>query len=78
MSLTISIDTTSSKAKAFIAFVRTLDFIKVNDDNDISPLSDEQKKAINKAINSAENGEVTTHEKVMSRFEDRYPKYFSK
>jgi hypothetical protein len=78
MSLTISIDTSSSKAKAFVAFIKTLDFIKINDDKAIYPLSDEQKEAINKAIKSAEDGEIVPHEKVMKQFENHYPKYFSK
>lgn len=76
MSLTISIDTSSSKAKAFIAFVKTLDFVKINDDKDICDFSDEQKEAIDKAIQSAEEGRVTPHEVVMERFKNSYPKYF--
>ncbi len=78
MSLTFSIDTSNSKAKAFIAFIRTLDFIQILDDDGDFTLSDEQKAAVDKAIQSADEGKLTPHNEVMKEFESRYPNYFNK
>ncbi len=48
MLLTLDIDTKSNKAKAFVDFIKTLDFIKFYEDNDIEDftLSDEQIKIL--------------------------------
>lgn len=78
MALTFSIDTSNEKAKAFIDFIKTLDFIKIHDDEDVFSLSNEQKAAIDKSLQSAEEGKTTPHDIVMERFENRYQKYFRK
>ena len=48
MILTLNIDTSSNQAQAFIDFIKTLDFIKIDSDNinDVFSLTDEQKKIL--------------------------------
>ena len=76
MSLTISIDTSSSKAKAFIAFVRTLDFIKIHDDDEVFILSDEQKAAIDEGMEQLKAGKSSSHHQVMDETKKRYAGLF--
>ncbi len=77
MTLSINIDTSNSKAEAFINFIKTLDFVDIYDDNENSDLSSKQKLAIDIGLESLEKGRKIPHKKVMEQFKAIYPKYFN-
>jgi predicted transcriptional regulator len=76
MKITIDIDMNNAKALALLNYIRTLDFISLNEN--MADFSDEQKAAIDKALLSVEEGKTTAHDKVMQKLENKYPKYFAK
>ena len=71
---TLHIDDSNPRAKAFLEFVRTLDFIQV-DEQEIS-LSQEQIKALEEGIESLEKHGGVPHEEVMAKMKNKYPKFF--
>lgn len=75
MSITFKIDLSNSKAKEFLKYIKTLDFVTVIDEKDIE-LSQEQKKAIDKGIDSLDKGYKIPHAKVIHQFREQYPEYF--
>ena len=76
MSLTVSIDTTSSKAKAFVAYIKTLDFVKIGNQDELYPLSEEQKEAIDIGIDQLKQGDSFSHDQVMEETKKRYSNLF--
>lgn len=69
------IDIKDSKAEAFLNFIKSLDFISVNKEDEYI-LTDEQKKAIDKGLNDIEQGNVFSHEEVLLELKHKHPKYF--
>jgi len=72
MKLTIDIDLSNSKAMALLNYIKTLDFINIEDTH----LSAEQKKAINAALSSVKKGKAISHNKVMEATRKRFPKLY--
>jgi hypothetical protein len=76
MSITFKVDLSNSKAKAFLEYIKTLDFVKVIESKDYE-LSQNQKNAIDKGIESLNKGYKIPNAKVMSQFREQYPEYFT-
>lgn len=74
MAYTLHVDDSNPRAKAFLEFVKTLDFIRVDED-EIS-LSQEQIEAIQEGIESLEKHGGIPHEQVMAKMKTKYPKFF--
>lgn len=58
-----------SKGRSFI-------IMPLENENDETLLSDEQKNAINQALESVANGKVHSHEEAMKILKSRHPKYY--
>lgn len=69
------IDINDNKADAFLNFIKSLDFISVNNEDEIS-LTDEQKNAIDLGLNDFEQGNVFSHEEVLLELKNKHSKYF--
>jgi hypothetical protein len=73
MKVTINIDLSNNKALALFNYIKTLDFINV-EENDT--LSTQEKKAIDKAIKEIELGKGIPHNKAMEQTKKKFPKLF--
>lgn len=71
MILTLRIYDSNTKAKAFLEFIKTLDFIK-----EVQIDEKQIKKAIDEGIESLEEHGSIPHEEVMSKMKSKYPTYF--
>lgn len=65
-----------SKAKAFITFIKSLDFVTVKTKKEEQKISSEQKKAINQALEAVKQGNTIPHEQAMKSIKEKHPKYF--
>ncbi|MEO9258228.1 MAG: hypothetical protein ABI207_07595 [Crocinitomicaceae bacterium] len=68
---TLHIDDSNPKAKAFLEFIKTLDFIK-----EVQIDEKQIKKAIDEGIESLEKHGGIPHEEIMSKMKNKYPRYF--
>jgi hypothetical protein len=68
---TLHIDDSNPQAKAFLEFIKTLDFVKEEQAND-----EELTHALEEAIESLEKEGSTPHEEVMAKMKSKYPKFF--
>lgn len=75
MRITLDIDTTNNKAIALVNYLKTLDFIKFEEGT--YSLSELQKQAIDKGLQSLKKGEGISHEQVVSETKTRYPALFN-
>ena len=73
MQLTLNIDISNAKALALLNYIRTLDFVSIGENQD---LTDNQKQAIDFGIASLENGKYTKHTDVLNETKLRYPNLF--
>lgn len=73
MQLTINIDPTNEKALALLNYIRTLDFITLEEKQ---TLTDAQKRVIDEGLKSLEQGKSYTHSEVMKETKERYPNLF--
>ncbi|NOQ75629.1 MAG: hypothetical protein GQ574_26715 [Crocinitomix sp.] len=73
----ISLNIQDSKAVAFLNFIRTLDYVKLesNSDNEIE-LTDDLKKALDESIKSLKDEGGTSHTQMMSETQKKFPKLF--
>lgn len=76
-------DITSPKAKAFLKYIKTLEFIVIDKTKPekkkveaILKLSDAQKNAIDKGLKDVEEGRVIPYKQAMAELKQRNPKYF--
>lgn len=76
MKITLDIDTNNVKAIALVNYLRTLDFIKFEEGSYL--LTELQKKAIEKGIDSFEKGKGVPHGQVVNETKSRYPEIFNK
>jgi hypothetical protein len=74
MKLTINIDLSNNKAIALLNYIKTLDFIKVEEDN--STLTKEDKKKLNEAIKSLDNSKGISHQNVLDQTKNKFPNLF--
>jgi hypothetical protein len=72
MKLTIDIDLSNNKALALLNYIKTLDFINIEE----SKLTSEQKKAIDSALTSVKKGKTVSHNSVMNDTRKRFPQLF--
>lgn len=66
-------DISNPKAKAFLEYIKTLDFVSVDSDFD---LNEDQVAAIEEARKSLKEKGGTPHEVVMARMKDKFPNAF--
>ena len=71
MKITIDIDISNAKALALLDYIRTLDFVSINEDK--AKLTNEQKKAIDEGLKSLKQGRKIPHNEVMKQFKQKYP-----
>ena len=74
MQLTINIDLSNAKALALLNYIRTLDFVNVEED---AVLTTEQKKAIDIGLESLKDGKGIKHDDVMKDTKNRYHNLFN-
>lgn len=74
MKLTINIDISNSKAIALLNYIKTLDFISIEEET--KPLSKEEKKKLNQAIKSLDEGTGISHQDVMEQTKKKFPNLF--
>ena len=69
MRYSFEIDIKNSKAKAFLNYIATLDFIKLKKEDDQgdwwNDISEETKKEIELSLKQIEDGEIISHKEVM-------------
>ena len=75
MKITLDIDATNIRAIALVNYLRTLDF--VNFEEGSYSLSELQKQAIDKGLQSLKKEEGISHEQVVSETKARYPELFN-
>jgi hypothetical protein len=68
-------DISNPKAKAFLEYVKTLDFIQFDNQEEVL-LSDEQIQAINEARSSIKENGGIPHTEAMERMKNKFPKAF--
>jgi hypothetical protein len=71
---TFHIDDSHPNAKAFLVFLRTLDFISQNETN--MNLNEEQAEAIEEARASLKQNGGSSHDEVMQRMKAKFPDAF--
>jgi hypothetical protein len=69
----IVLEINDNKAAAFLNFIKSLDFISVNEE---FILSSEEKKGIDLGLKDIEEGNVISHAEVMKELKKKHPKYF--
>lgn len=74
MKLILNIDISNDKALALLNYIRTLDFVDLEEEQ--SKLSSEQKKAIDIGLQSLKDGKGVKHSDVMNETKKRYPNLF--
>ena len=74
MQLTLNIDLSNAKALALLNYIRTLDFVNVEED---AVLTTEQKKAIDIGLESLKDGKGIKHDDVMKDTKNRYHNLFN-
>lgn len=75
MKLTLDIDMNDNKALALINYIRTLEFIRIKEE-DREGLTDEQKSVINEGIEQLKYGNSSSHDNVINETKERYPNFF--
>ena len=65
-------DISNPKAKAFLEYIKTLEFISVDE----PALDQQQIKAIEEARKSLKENGGSSHQNVMSRMKDKFPNAF--
>lgn len=73
----VILDIKESKASAFLAFIKSLDFIEVRKEDSedwYDELTEEQKASIQRGLDDIENGRVHTHEDVKKRIREKLEK----
>ena len=72
----IIIDTDDNgNVDALINYIRSLDYVKKIEEDECK-LSDEQKKAIDHALDQCDKGMTIPHEEVMKQTKEKYPHLF--
>ena len=73
----ISLNIQDSKAIAFLNFLKTLDYVKVesNEEGDIE-LTDDLKKALDESIQSLKNDGGVPHAQMVNETKKKYPELF--
>lgn len=74
MKLTINIDLSSNKAIALLNYIKTLEFINIEEES--KSLTKEEKKKLNQAIKSLDEGKGISHQDVMQQTKSKFPKLF--
>ncbi len=74
MKLILNIDISNDKALALLNYIRTLDFVDLEEEQ--SKLSSEQKKAIDIGLQSLKDGKGVKLSDVMNETKKRYPNLF--
>tara|TARA_B110001469_G_C9579999_1_gene287639 strand:- start:367 stop:591 length:225 start_codon:yes stop_codon:yes gene_type:complete len=70
----ITLNIQDNKYSTFLEFIKTLDYVKVNDNDTI--LTQEQKNAIDIGLKELDEGKGIPHETVMAGMKQEFPKYF--
>lgn len=73
MQITLNLDITNAKALALLNYIRTLEFVTIEETN---TLTDKQKEAIDYGIEAIEQGKAFDHEHVLNETKQRYPNLF--
>lgn len=79
MAFILHIDNTSNpRVKAFLAFVKTLDFVSIEKKQaeKSKTLTSEEKNAIDIGLKQIEEGKVIPHKQAMAELKNRHPRYF--
>ncbi|MBI1288259.1 MAG: hypothetical protein GC178_11855 [Flavobacteriales bacterium] len=76
MRIILDIDSNNKEALALLAYIRSLQFVHITEE-EFSDLSNEQRQAIDKGIESLKNGGLTQQE-VMESTRLRFPHLFEK
>jgi len=74
MKLTLTLDSTDSKALDLLNYIRTLDFVKVEEP---SSLTVQQMEAIDNGIASLDAGKGITHDDAIAAARNRFPQLFN-
>ncbi len=75
MQLTLNIDLANKNALALLNYIKTLDFIKIEDEKTV--LTEVQKLAINEGIQALKYGNSIEHSSMVEETKKRYPNLFS-
>lgn len=70
---TFQIDSSNSKAKALMEYLRTLEFVREQNTDWAEDLPVEVKNGILEAIEQVENGKTIPHSEVKSKHQKRFP-----
>ncbi len=73
MQITLNIDISNAKALALLNYIRTLEFVTIEE---AQTLTDLQKEAIDIGIDALEKGKSHSHKQVISETKKRYPQLF--
>lgn len=74
MRFTINLDISNSKALALLNYIKTLDFINVEEET--QSITKEEKKKLNQAIKSLDEGKGINHSEVMQQTKSKFPNLF--
>jgi len=77
MKLTLDIDTNSQEALALLAYIRSLQFVRITEEESFQ-LTGEQKAAIDKGLESFKRDGGLSHEQVMESTRSKFPHLFEK
>jgi hypothetical protein len=73
MQVTMNLDISNAKAIALLNYIRTLEFVTLEE---TKALSDIQKQAIDLGIDALENGKSISQKKVLNETKKKYPHLF--
>ena len=74
MQIVLNIDLSNQNALALINYIKTLDFIKIENMGVV--LSDEEKRAVDVGLKAAKKGKTIEHRQLMSDLKNQFPNLF--